>query len=165
MHLFHVCYSSTIYDYVWLLDLVIWTYFFSCHHLYSFRRYISAHLTHIAPGLVPLFTYSFHVYFPLPPSMICHLWQTDRPCLVSPLLYELVIYFTSSGEWTNSLPINSSTYCHSYSSWILAVNQLILHLKRLECPSVLIKLLALCRLKENGRVDKHLVDYLKLVFT
>ena len=137
---------------------------FFCHHFYSFRRYTSAHLTHITPGLYSLLVYSFHVHFSSLPSMICHLWQMDRHCLVSPLLYELVTYYIISGEWTKPLPINSSTSCRSYSSWILAVNQLILHLKRLECPSVLIKLLALCRLKRNGRVVKHLVDYLKLVF-
>src|ERR1700759_1397993 len=57
------CYSSTTYDYIRLLDLVIWTYFFSHHHFYSFRRYTSAHLTHIAPGLCSLFLYSFHVHF------------------------------------------------------------------------------------------------------
>ena len=43
------------YDYIRLLDLVIWTYFFFHHHFYSFRHYTSAHLTHIAPGLCTLF--------------------------------------------------------------------------------------------------------------
>ena len=125
------------FDYLWLrittrlshTDLL-----FSRYHFYTFRRYTSAHLTHIAPGLV-LFSYiRFTLTPPSLPSMICHLWQMDRHCLVSPLLYELVTYFTSSGERTNSLPINSSTLCRSYSSWILAVNQLIPHLNASSAP-------------------------------